>query len=66
MRRHLLVTGLLSVSLATCTLPAALGQTKEDAEAESRIRQALDHWVEAANRQDWKAALDVWAPDLIG
>jgi ketosteroid isomerase-like protein len=66
MRRNLLAPGLLCVSLATCTLPAALGQTNEDAQAESQIRRALDHWVEAANRQDWKAALDVWAPDLIG
>ena len=66
MRRHLLVTGLWSVWLATCTLPAALAQTKEDAEAESQIRRVLDPWVEAANRHDWKAALDVWAPDLIG
>jgi steroid delta-isomerase len=33
---------------------------------EAEIRAALARWVDAANRQDWKAALDVWAPDLIG
>ncbi|HEY6221611.1 MAG TPA: nuclear transport factor 2 family protein [Candidatus Eisenbacteria bacterium] len=33
---------------------------------ETEIRAALARWVEAANRQDWKAALEVWAPDLIG
>jgi ketosteroid isomerase-like protein len=34
--------------------------------AEQQIRAALTHWVEAANRGDYKAALSVWAPDLIG
>jgi steroid delta-isomerase len=33
---------------------------------EAEIRAALARWVGAANRQDWKAALDVWAPDVIG
>jgi ketosteroid isomerase-like protein len=41
-------------------------QTSEEAKAEADIRQALAGWVEAANRGDWKAALKVWAPDLIG
>jgi ketosteroid isomerase-like protein len=41
-------------------------QTPEEARAEADIRQALAGWVEAANRGDWKAALKVWAPDLIG
>ena len=38
----------------------------DNAAAEKQIRAALAHWVEAANRGDYKAALDVWAPDLIG
>jgi ketosteroid isomerase-like protein len=40
--------------------------TPEEIRAEADIRQALAGWVEAANRGDWKAALKVWAPDLIG
>jgi ketosteroid isomerase-like protein len=38
----------------------------DNAAAEKQIRAALAGWVEAANRGDYKAALDVWAPDLIG
>jgi ketosteroid isomerase-like protein len=38
----------------------------DSAAAEKQIRAALAGWVEAANRGDYKAALDVWAPDLIG
>jgi ketosteroid isomerase-like protein len=38
----------------------------DNASAERAIRQSLAHWVEATNRGDNKAALDVWAPDLIG
>jgi ketosteroid isomerase-like protein len=34
--------------------------------AEKQIRAALAHWVEAANRGDYKTALAVWAPDLVG
>ena len=34
--------------------------------AEQEIRGALNRWVLAANRGDWKEALKVWAPDLIG
>jgi ketosteroid isomerase-like protein len=30
------------------------------------IRAALANWVEAANRQDWKTAARIWAPDLVG
>jgi ketosteroid isomerase-like protein len=41
-------------------------QTPEEIKAEADIRQALAGWVEAANRGDWKTALKVWAPDLIG
>jgi ketosteroid isomerase-like protein len=38
----------------------------EEAKAEKEIRSALAGWVAAANRGDWKEALKVWAPDLIG
>lgn len=37
-----------------------------NAAAERQIREALAHWVEAANHGDYKTALAVWAPDLIG
>jgi ketosteroid isomerase-like protein len=40
--------------------------TAGDAAAEKQIRAGLATWVEAANRGDYKAALVVWAPDLIG
>jgi ketosteroid isomerase-like protein len=30
------------------------------------IRAALARWIEAANRQDWRAAAEIWAPDLVG
>ena len=33
---------------------------------EAEIRAALARWVAAANRQDWKTALEVWSPDLVG
>ena len=38
----------------------------DNAAAEKQIRAALATWVQAANRGDYKAALVVWAPDLIG
>jgi ketosteroid isomerase-like protein len=38
----------------------------DNASAEEAIRQSLANWVEAANRGDYKTALEVWAPDLIG
>lgn len=34
--------------------------------AERQIRAALAHWLDAANRGNYAAALAVWAPDLIG
>jgi len=51
---------LISASLARADAAA------DNAAAEKQIRAALAHWVEAANRGDYKAALVVWAPDLIG
>jgi ketosteroid isomerase-like protein len=41
-------------------------QTSDSAAAVHAIRTALAAWVAAANREDWKAAASVWAPDLIG
>lgn len=38
----------------------------DSATAASIIRATLAQWVEAANRQDWRAAAAIWAPDLIG
>jgi ketosteroid isomerase-like protein len=45
----------------------ARAQQPQDSAASVRsIRSALAAWVEAANRQDWRTAVQVWAPDLIG
>jgi ketosteroid isomerase-like protein len=47
--------------------PAAFGDASaSNTLAETQIRSALADWVSAANRGDYKAALKVWAPDLIG
>ena len=59
-RTYLLALPLLAASIARGA------QTSDEVKAEANIRQALAEWVEAANRGDWKAALKVWAPDLIG
>ena len=64
MRTHWL-TLLSAAPLLAASLSAAPATTPEST-AEKEIRAALSRWVDAANRQDWKAALDVWAPDLIG
>jgi len=49
------------------TSPFAIAHPAADnAAAEKQIRAALAGWVEAANRGDYKAASEVWAPDLIG
>ena len=52
--------------LLSTTLSAEPRGSSDATAAEAQIRKALARWVEAANRQDWKAALAVWAPDLIG
>jgi steroid delta-isomerase len=42
-------------------------QAEPDSSAAARaIRSALADWVAAANREDWKAASVIWAPDLVG
>jgi len=59
--RHLLCIALMIAA------PAAFGGAgASNTLAETRIRSALADWVSAANRGDYKAALKVWAPDLIG
>jgi ketosteroid isomerase-like protein len=59
--RHLLCIALMIAA------PAAFGGAGASKTlAETRIRSALADWVSAANRGDYKAALKVWAPDLIG
>jgi ketosteroid isomerase-like protein len=40
--------------------------TVKRSDAETKIRAAIERWRQAANRRDWKTALDVWAPDLVG
>ncbi|HET7778921.1 MAG TPA: hypothetical protein VFL07_10225, partial [Rudaea sp.] len=45
---------------------AGAAPSADNAAAEKQIRAALANWVEAANRGDYKAASEVWAPDLIG
>jgi ketosteroid isomerase-like protein len=59
---------LLFVLLALTWLPQiSWAQAASDSAAAVRsIHTALDHWVSAANREDWKAAASVWAPDLVG
>jgi ketosteroid isomerase-like protein len=62
---------MLKLSLALVLLGAnvtpARSQTPSDSAVAVRaIRTALADWVKAANREDWKAAAGVWAPDLVG
>jgi ketosteroid isomerase-like protein len=42
-------------------------QTPPDSAMAARaIRATLAQWVSDANRQDWRAAARIWAPDLVG
>jgi ketosteroid isomerase-like protein len=60
------VTQFLCVVLMAAA-PAAFGDASaSNTLAETQIRSALGDWVSAANRGDYRAALKVWAPDLIG
>jgi ketosteroid isomerase-like protein len=56
----------LSLILAGTTLRGHAQAPNDSATAVHIIRAALGQWVEAANRQDWRAAAAIWAPDLIG
>jgi ketosteroid isomerase-like protein len=58
---------LLLVCLLLLKPGGIYAQERQDSAAAVRsIRAALAGWVEAANRGDWKAAAQVWAPDLVG
>jgi ketosteroid isomerase-like protein len=52
--------------LLTSAATAQAQQAQDSAAAVRIIRAALADWVEAANREDWRAAARVWAPDLVG
>jgi ketosteroid isomerase-like protein len=53
--------------LITLARGSVQSQTSTDsATAVKSIRAALADWVDAANREDWKAAARIWAPDLVG
>lgn len=54
----------LFMTLATGSLQSQA--STDSATAVRAIRAALADWVAAANRDDWKAAARVWAPDLEG
>lgn len=53
------------LSLSTPVSGSAQAQVDSMA-AVREIRAALADWVAAANREDWKSASRVWAPDLVG
>jgi ketosteroid isomerase-like protein len=57
----------LIVLLALAMPIAARGAPDtSEAQAGKEIRESLARWVEASNRGDWKEAVEIWAPDLIG
>ena len=60
--RTIALSNLLSVLAVTATAQ----QSPDSAQAVRSIRAALANWVQSANKEDWKAASRVWAPDLIG
>jgi ketosteroid isomerase-like protein len=60
---HLILVALLLL-LPPGTLRAQ--EAGDSAGAVQQIRTTLARWVQAANREDWKSAAQVWAPDLIG
>jgi ketosteroid isomerase-like protein len=57
---------LLPLVVTLATGPVQSQVSTDSAAAVSTIRTALADWVAAANRQDWKAASRIWAPDLVG
>jgi uncharacterized protein DUF4440 len=56
----------VSLLLAGATARGHAQVPSGSAKAVGIIRATLAQWVEAANRQDWRAAAAIWAPDLIG
>jgi ketosteroid isomerase-like protein len=57
---------LLPLLATLATGPVQSQASSDSATAVAAIRAALADWVAAANRDDWKAAARVWAPDLEG
>lgn len=66
MRRSFLATLAVLCFAALPELARASADPSQTRADEAEIRAALARWVEAANRQDWRAALAVWAPDMVG
>ncbi len=62
----MLIHSLFALSLLASAGFAHADTTAENLAAEKEIRAALLRWTAAANQGDMKAALSVWAPDLIG
>lgn len=61
MKHRLIVLMALAIPIAARGVPDT-----SEAKAEKEIRGSLARWVEASNRGDWKEAVKIWAPDLIG
>lgn len=57
---------ILLVVLAVIPTSGRAQSEPDSLSAVHAIGAALAGWVEAANREDWKSAARVWAPDLIG
>jgi ketosteroid isomerase-like protein len=57
---------ILAAVLVAGLRPLEAQQSNDSSLAVRDIRAALARWVAAANRQDWRAAAEIWAPDLIG
>ena len=64
--RSFLILVLVGSSVVPGLVYSADPALNPNAEAEQAIRAALANWTRAANQKDWKTALQVWAPDLIG
>ncbi len=56
------------IALLALAIPIAARGVPDtsEAKAEEEIRDSLARWVDASNRGDWKEAVKIWAPDLIG
>jgi ketosteroid isomerase-like protein len=60
------ITALLGLALLGLTHLASASPADDTAAASKEIRTALNQWMQAANKQDWNTALQLWAPDLVG
>ena len=57
------LTGLVLLGLMRFTFASP---ADDNAAVTKQIRESLTQWTQAANRGDWKTALQLWAPDLVG